>query len=88
VVELLIMLVMHYAADVSLLLAVAVLVTLIVTAYIGGRVIKLAGESRLGPRFEATPSPQYAIRWAAPDTPGRPRSRAPGRSSPTAGTAA
>jgi hypothetical protein len=45
--EVLIMLVMHYAADVSLLLAVAALVTLVVTAYVGSLVLELAGESRL-----------------------------------------
>lgn len=86
--EVLIMLVMHYAADLSLLLAVAALVTLVVTAYVGGLVLEFADESRLRPCFRAAPSPRCAIRWADPDAPGRPRPRAPGRSNLTAGTAA
>jgi hypothetical protein len=84
--EVLIMLLLHFAASVSLLLAVAVLVTLVVTAYLRGMVVKLADEPE--PRPQGGSSPRCAIRWANPDAPGRSRPRAPGQSNVIAGTAA
>jgi hypothetical protein len=87
-VEALILLLIQYAADVSLLLTVAMLTTLVVTAYVRGLDIEFADDPATGPRFPISRRPLGAIHWADPDAPGRTRPRAPGRPNITAGTVA
>ena len=65
-VEALILLLIQYAADVSLLLTVAMLTTLVVTAYVRGLDIQFADDPATGPRFPISRRPLGAINWADP----------------------
>ena len=76
-VEALILLLIQYAADVSLLLTVAMLTTLVVTAYVRGLDIEFADDPATGPRLPISRRPLGAIHWADPDAPGRTPSAGP-----------
>ncbi len=76
--QMLIMLAVQYAADLLALLSVAVLVTLVVTAYICALARSVAPQAGPAPSPPRVRWPRRTIRCTDPDAPGRARPRAPG----------